>query len=393
MQDALARFYADVEDIDSAKPNGYATTYVAEALFPAGMLNEEITSLDAASPLLSDGSWYGSAYVDFIDDASWGAYVDGLGLDRAAFCDPAHPRAIAVNSYDIRSDDKYANVQPFAQTETIDSLEFADLDGSFVEGIVDGPDGSRAALCYDSEGNAQHLSLDEAVAQDRPIEIGALADQVPPCATGTEGTLQLFLPASSIGLADEMGYFRASMTFDAGGSAERASDAQDAIEEVAADYPELDVTYTNIAQGKLQARLMAVTVNTFIYLFAAICGLIAVANVFNTLTNALMLRRREFAMLKSVGMGNRAFRRMIAYECASYAWHGFAIGLALALLATYGLYQAMMLSYATYRLTLSWAEIGASLALMVAVIAISVAYALRRSRAANVVEALRDDAL
>ena len=97
---------------------------------------------------------------------------------------------------------------------------------------------------------------------------------------------------------------------------------------------------------------MVTTVNTFIYCFAVITGLIAVANVFNTLANALILRRREFAMLKSIGMGNRAFRRMIAYECASYALRGFVIGFVLAVFASFGLYQSMALSYSTYEFQL-----------------------------------------
>ena len=138
---------------------------------------------------------------------------------------------------------------------------------------------------------------------------------------------------------------------------------------------------------------MATTVNTFVFLFAVITGLIAVANVFNTLANALILRRREFAVLRSIGMGGRAFRRMIAYECASYALRGFLIGFALAALASVGLYQAMALSYSTYEFQLPWPQVGASLVVVLAVILVSVAYALRRCDSSNVVEALRADAL
>ena len=96
-------------------------------------------------------------------------------------------------------------------------------------------------------------------------------------------------------------------------------------------------------------------------------------------------------MLKSIGMGNRAFRRMIAYECASYALRGFAIGFILAALASFGLYQAMTISYSTYEFQLPWAQIGLSVVVILAVILASVTYALRRTRAASVVEALRTE--
>ena len=82
------------------------------------------------------------------------------------------------------------------------------------------------------------------------------------------------------------------MSFDTGGDAALATDVQEAVEDIAENYPELDITYMNAAQGKLQARLMVTTVNTFIYCFAVITGLIAVANVFNTLANAVYGRRR-----------------------------------------------------------------------------------------------------
>ena len=392
MQKALARFYEDAQGVEGAQTNGYTTSYVADALVPAGMLNSDAANLDSTMTPHEDGSWYGSVCLDFVDDATWKAYVSELGLDPSEFCGPAHPRAIAVNSYDINNGMTYANYRPFTGTGTIESLEFADLDGRFVSSIEDDPSGGLRALYYDDNGDEQYLPYDEAVASEQDIEVGALADYPPDCVTSS-GTLQLILPASAIDLAANAGYLRASMSLDTDGDAERANRAQDALEKIAADYPELDVTYTNVADAKLQARLMATTVNTFVFLFAVITGLIAVANVFNTLANALILRRREFAVLRSIGMGGRAFRRMIAYECASYALRGFLIGFALAALASVGLYQAMALSYSTYEFQLPWPQVGASLVVVLAVILVSVAYALRRCDSSNVVEALRADAL
>ncbi|MBM6777917.1 ABC transporter permease [Collinsella tanakaei] len=393
MQKALARFYADASQIEGADPNGYTTSYMADLLVPAGILNDEVMGLDGALPPLADGSWYGPAYVEFIDDSSWQAYIGELGLSRGEFCDPTHPRAIAVNAYRTTDGETYGSYSPFEGTGTVRSLEFADLDGYFVSDIEDGPDGSPQAMYYDNEGKERYLPLAEAVAAEQDIEIGALADELPEGVVNATGTLQLILPASAIDLADTMGYTAATTSFDCGGDATQAAELQDELESIAKGYPELDLVYSNTAQGKLQARLMATTVNTFIYCFAAITGLIAVANVFNTLANALMLRRREFAMLKSIGMGDSAFRRMIAYECASYALRGFMIGFAIAALATFGLYQSMVISYSTYEFSLPWPQVGISVLAVAVVIAASVAYALARNRSWSIVESLRDDAI
>ncbi len=83
---------------------------------------------------------------------------------------------------------------------------------------------------------------------------------------------------------------------------------------------------SNNAENARAERLIGETVQLFINCFILITGAIADANEFNTLTNSIILRRREFAMLKSIGMGQRAFWRMIALECFSYAWRGLAIG-------------------------------------------------------------------
>ena len=59
-------------------------------------------------------------------------------------------------------------------------------------------------------------------------------------------------------------------------------------------------------------------VNVFSYGFIILISLIAMANVFNTISTSISLRRREFAMLRSVGLTQKGFRRMMDYECLIY---------------------------------------------------------------------------
>lgn len=141
------------------------------------------------------------------------------------------------------------------------------------------------------------------------------------------------------------------------------------------------------------SKLMAETVQLFINCFIAITGAIAVANVFNTLTNSIILRRREFAMLKSIGMGKRAFWRMIALECLSYAWRGLAIGLALGAVVTFLIYQAMMMSFAGLNFVVPAGWVLAAVGVVTLVLALSTIYALRKSSTGSIVQTLREDAI
>ena len=163
--------------------------------------------------------------------------------------------------------------------------------------------------------------------------------------------------------------------------------------ELAEEYDGIVINVSDVAEGARQDRLVSQAVQLFVFCFSIITALIAVANVFNTLANSIILRTREFAVLRSAGMGNRAFARMLAYECASYALRGLGIGLAAALAATYALHEAMAMTFSGLAFTLPWASIGLAVGVVLAVLALSVVYALRRAHAASIVDALRSDAI
>lgn len=391
LRDALERLYGSAADIEGAARAGFAARYVADAIVPSSMVSGGSNRFFGT--LLADGSWSGPVYVDYIDTASWEEYVDGLELSRDEFCDPELPRAIALNEYRLNEGGTYGSYSPLSGAGTVETVSFAPVEGMYVGGIVSDDAGEPSVWYNAPDGSERFAPLDEGVAERAEIQVGALADTAPAGVSTRTSTLHLLLPVTAMGSNATLGFVDAEMNFDTGGSAEAASRAQDAFEAIAGDFPELDCTYTNHADTKMQSRMMSDTVQTFIYCFTVICGLIAVANVFNTLTNSLILRRREFAVLKSVGMSERSFRRMIAYECASYALRGFAVGLALALIAAAFLNSAMSISFTTFTLEPPVPEIVVSALIVLAVIALSVAFALRRSDASNIVEGLRQDAI
>ena len=84
---------------------------------------------------------------------------------------------------------------------------------------------------------------------------------------------------------------------------------------------------------------------------------------------------------------------MMVCECASYALRGLVIGMVLAIAVAWLLYQVLGIAFEGVGFALPWAYIGAAVALVLVVMVISIAFALRKSHAANVVEALRADAV
>ena len=120
--------------------------------------------------------------------------------------------------------------------------------------------------------------------------------------------------------------------------------------------------------------------------------LIAVDNLFNTLSTSILLRTRAFAVLQSVGLGPKGFRRMLVAECASYALRGLGFGLVFSVGVVW-LFWTALSSSVDLSFELPWGYVAGAVAGVVAVLGLSVAYALRRSHALNIVEALRADAI
>ena len=97
-------------------------------------------------------------------------------------------------------------------------------------------------------------------------------------------------------------------------------------------------------------------------------------------------------MLRSLGMGEKSFDRMMRFECALYGLKALLIGLPLALAACWFIHQSMLKAGAgDIAFQLPWASIGISILSVLAVIFITMWYAVRRLRQENIIEALRDE--
>ena len=92
-----------------------------------------------------------------------------------------------------------------------------------------------------------------------------------------------------------------------------------------------------------RTAIISFVVNLFAVVFTAMISLIAVANVFNTISTNIKLRRREFAMLRSVGMSDRDFTKMMRFECVLYGARTMLWGLPLSGILSFLIYKGMMI--------------------------------------------------
>ena len=147
----------------------------------------------------------------------------------------------------------------------------------------------------------------------------------------------------------------------------------------------------NVHEILEENRNIAFIVNLFSTVFILMISLIAVANVFNTISTNIKLRRREFAMLRSVGMSDRDFNKMMRFECVLYGARTMLWGLPLAGILSWLIYKGMALGGGSVDFVFPWGNMGISVLGVLIIVSITMLYAVSKIKKENIIDTLRDE--
>lgn len=406
--EVFAGAFHDLSRVAGAQPVGWKMTSDAYAIVPAAMAGEALVDQESGmGGKIVDGRVGTVGSVAYLDDAAFDDYAKSLGLNPADFRDPEHLRAIALARGYGNNGSVYQLLDILREPGTLEFVEAVTYHGEPAAGIgvgVTSGEGNAEAFAFqpylegDDDG-VEWFPMDEADVQTASIEVVALADEPAPIVGGPGAGLQLIVPESmvayqSFGSTPPIFYsYFDSADGDHGALAEELATAGSAYFHDKSPYGLAFYSFNDYIEQRDSNQMIATVVNVFCLLFAVILALIAMANVFNTVTNSLILRRREFAVMKSVGLSNRQFRAMVAEECVAWCIRGLVPGVLLSLLVSFLLWQVISGSMTGLAFTLPWSYVALAAAMTVVAVGASVAYGMHRCRADNVVEALRADAV
>ena len=142
-----------------------------------------------------------------------------------------------------------------------------------------------------------------------------------------------------------------------------------------------------------QYRNLTFVIDVFTYFFVIMISLIAIANVFNTISTNIRLRRRELAMLRSVGMADRDFNKMMNFECAFYGMRTLLIGLPIAGIISWLIYLGLVVPERidNFNFVFPWGSTAISVIGVLFIVFITTRYAISKLKRENIIDALRDD--
>lgn len=146
--------------------------------------------------------------------------------------------------------------------------------------------------------------------------------------------------------------------------------------------------YGDLLESQMQYRNIVTMTNVFSYGFIILISLICVCNVFNTISTNIALRRRDFGMLRSVGMQSKELNRMMVYECMRYGIRSLFMGLPLGILGSFGIHTLTgSVGNSNYELPLI--PMCIAIACVFVVVFLSMLYALSKLKKDNPIEAIR----
>ncbi len=165
------------------------------------------------------------------------------------------------------------------------------------------------------------------------------------------------------------------------------------------DYPsalsfldENDFAYSDHLESQHRDRDYITMINVFCYGFIVLISLICVCNVFNTISTNIALRRKDFGMLRSVGIKSSELYRMMAFECLQYGLKALLIGLPLSIACSLGIYKLSLdVTQSAYRPPI--AAILIATCCVFFIVFITMTYAVSKLKKDNPIEAIRAESV
>ena len=175
----------------------------------------------------------------------------------------------------------------------------------------------------------------------------------------------------------------------------QSNDAYKLDEEVEQYKNDNNLTNSNLNTFNIEKSVKAenaviLVISIFLYGFIGVITLIGITNIFNTITTNMNLRKKEFAMLKSIGMTRKEFNRMIRLESIFYGVKSLVIGIPIGLVLSYGMYNVFRNSM-EMEYVLPYKSIAVAIVFVAVVIGIIMRYSMSKINKQNIIETIRND--
>lgn len=163
-----------------------------------------------------------------------------------------------------------------------------------------------------------------------------------------------------------------------------------------------DTCLTDIILINNISKLVVLFISAFAYIFVILMTIMAIANVLNIISTNFYYRRRDYAMIQSVGMSDKGLRKMLIYECLNYGIRAFMTGLPISIilsvliklasgeLKSYFAGSNVFINILTcIKNILPWGAVGISVLVIFAVVFLSMLYSIHEIKKESIIDTIK----
>ena len=344
----------------------------------------------------------------FVDDDAFQNLCKQNKIDSSSYFDETSPKGLLYNhviqqfiredkaiARDVSVIDTDANNVPMFVREYKEIEGYASLHEPYIK------DGKQYYLFYPIEyieemKGYENLDLRKAklypveeIDIDIPLVAGAQIEEN--LFTLSRNTMQLIYPrsmATTLFTNTDTNYIKRLSNPEIGIQTDNHAIVTQKLEKIKKDNGWSADQIYDFDRDRQNNRMFILVINVCSYGFILLIGVISIANVFNTISTNIILRRKEFAMLRSVGMSEKGFQRMLNYECLIYGGRSLAIGLPISFIFSFFIHyvinQMVQVDY-----FIPYISVLLAIAMVFVVVFITMLYTTRKIRRNNVIEELR----
>ncbi|MDE6425270.1 MAG: ABC transporter permease [Ruminococcus sp.] len=329
--------------------------------------------------------------ISFIDDESFRKLLKDNNLNEEKFMNPENPLALVFDGFTVFDYESQKYIKKYIFNT--DEFEFTgykqiDIDGYYFDGFLDESDEQMYVYrsCDDRE-DVKFITKDEAT-EEINFKVGGVITEMPYWYRYGGYLPNLIYPYSFIEKIVPDGLDGHSLHYYMTSDNHKQS-YENIKNKLSENSFDTSMLYDASAETEKEQNVVII-IRVFAYGFIILISLIACANVFNTITTNVNLRRREFAMLRSIGMTNKELRRMMNYECLMYGTKSLIFGLPVSFGMTFLIHVALH-SGIENDFFIPWDAVAVAVFSVFAVVFATMLYSVSKIKSDNLIETLKNE--
>lgn len=378
----LDRMKKEIKALRSVTEAAYSQLYTGNVAFPVKEYREEFLEAYQKAVeqtgnqnmswgfLTKDGKLSQSVELCFLDDKSYKRYLEKQGCLLDEYLYDKEPKALLINNREENLSGtrnwKYSGLRLIKDQFPV-TLEIAGFNEKTQEKVL----------------KKLTVHVGKQVSGSLPLGVPSFGDMI--CLLPYS-----YLENNTFLTKDTDCEYYGPGTFLDLKSSSHAAGTESALKYLGETEPDAAIHVYDMAAEAERARASVLMIEILAYSFIGVMTLIALANILNTISTNITLRRAEFGMLRSAGMEKKGFRRMLGYEGLILGIKSL-IGIPVSLGIDYLIYILVKEGFGIHEFLIPWREIGLAVFSVFIVTFLTMRYAYHKTQKLNPIETLREE--